>query len=286
MPMRDDWLLWKEKCALALCPKNTQAELRRFVQARFSRYIASYAAAYRGLETEALFPTPEQSWHWMETYFQLHRSRQGKSYKDWLFARASIGAAPAAESIESGISLLLRDVVRERLRSEYPSAQTLSLSTRTSAPGRSSLSVDELLPCSADTLDEVETADISGQAARLTQTVFNDLSLRQRIAILGREMGLPLSRPALLKAASCAKSALSAAHEKALLAVARHAADAWPSEPQDMRARLAIALFDSVRQRIFIWASVENGLPEFLTIVKEPIDRRIDQGIETPEDRM
>jgi len=264
------WLKWKEKCALALCPPDMQPVLQAFVHSRYRRYAIQYSSAFQAGEIEMSSLNANEAWHWFESYFQLHRNRQGKSYKDWLFARTSAGK-PAADSgdIESGVSLLLRDVVRDRLRSECSSRRVLSLDANACSSEESQpISLMELLPNDFDTNNEVERREIEKIASALADSAIDSLSHRERLALFGRELGLSLTTPLLLKAAGCGKTALAEAHRTALMAVARHITAAYPDESRSTQASLTVAVFSLIRHKIISWARAENGLSEFLNTMK------------------
>ena len=219
MPDAAHWVTWKEKCALALCLPAVQSDLRAFVHSRSRRYAAIYAQSFRVTEAEAASSGPGDTWHWFETYFQLHSSREGKSYKEWLFARAAMRPSVGAGNIESGVSLLLRDVVRDRLRHEYSPGRAVSPDAATSpVDDNAQLSPADLLPDSFDTVGEVERREVERIASQLAESALAAIPLRGRIALLGRELGISLAHPAILKAARCGKTVLANAHRAALVA--------------------------------------------------------------------
>ena len=251
------WMEWKKTCALGLCEPDAQADLQAFVLARFRRYTSEYEpSSMTGGEYE-----PRDAWHLFETYFQLSRGREGKCYKAWLFVRGSASSSgPAAlQAIESGASLLLRDVVRERLRRERPHPQTQPLDEPYSSKS-GMLTVEDLLPCSVDTAGEVEKRDLEALANQLADGMLNDLTDRERMAMLAREQGISCAHPDMLKAAGCGKSALADAHPTALKKIAGRARKACPEESRDVLAALAVALFDAVRCRLLASANMESSV--------------------------
>lgn len=266
------WFKWKEKCALALCPPDTQSPLLAFVHQRYRHYATRYSPAFQATEIETASINAREAWHGFETYFQLHRTRRGKSYKEWLFARSSAGSpAPESKDIESGVSLLLRDVVRDRLRSEYSSHRILSLDANVHPHSdHPPISLMELLPDDLNTRNEVERREMNEMAASLVNPIIDSLSYRERLALLGRELGLSLATPMLLKAAACRKTALADAHRTALNAIAHHTTSAYPNETHATQASLTVAVFTLLRQRILFWAEAEKGLSDFLNTKEAP----------------
>lgn len=269
----EQWLTWKEKCALDLCPPATQAPLRTFVHERYCRYAARYAGAFQVGEGQVTLPDAREAWHWFESYFQLSLTREGKSYKDWLSARAAGRAAPEAGDMESGVSLLLRDVVRDRLRSECSSRHILSLDAGTGSGDETvSTSLVELLPDDFDTTTEVERWDLATIASGLADSALESLSRREQLALLGRKLGLSLADPRLLKAAECGKTVLAEAHHTALVALAHHVSAAYPAESRATLASLTVAVFDVVCDHIILQKEPENGLSEFLKSIEGGIE--------------
>ncbi|MEI6807370.1 MAG: hypothetical protein WCN95_01515 [bacterium] len=265
MPELTHWLMWKEKCALAKCPPAMQSVLMSFVHNRFCRYVTQYAVAFGG----AVSPTQQDSWHWFETYFQLHSTRAGKSYKEWLFARGAEGLVMAAEDVESGVSLILRDVVREYLRHEHSPRRVLSLDAGERPDSeQAGLSLKELLPDDFDTANEVERREMLRIAASLAESVFDVLSYRERIVLVGRVLGISLASAGILKFTGCCKSVLAAAHRAALTRIASCVSTAYPDECSATKAALTVEVFNVVKRRIISWARVEKSLSEFLNTVE------------------
>ncbi|MEI6970438.1 MAG: hypothetical protein WCL44_02890 [bacterium] len=260
MPELDQWLAWRDKGALALCPSAMQTALQTFVHGRFCRYARQYAPAFSADGAASL---PQQDcWHWFETYFQLHPNRQGRSYKEWLFARRGGGnSMTIADDVESGVSLLLRDVVRDYLRREHSNSRVFSLDAGAGAgEDGAALSVKDLLPDELDTTDEVERREFEEIAAGLADSVIGALGYRERLALLGREVGLSLANPVILRLAGCGKSILAVAHRSALKIVAGCVAGAFPDEPEETKATLTVAVFDIVKGRLVAWAKSEESI--------------------------
>lgn len=278
MPEIDHWLTWKEKCALGLCPSATQSALQAFVHERFRCYAGRYAAAFNVGEAEAASPDARDAWHWFESYFQLRSDRKGKSYKEWLLARVAAKSPMTPGDIESGVSLLLRDVVRDRLRHECSPKRVLSLNTEACRESEGArVSPMDLLPDDFDISDEVERRDIERIAAWLADAVFGKLSFRERVALLGRELGISLANAGFLRLAGCGKSVMAEAHRSALTAVASHVSNEHPDEARATLAALTVAVFHVVKDRTISWARAEKRLSEFLNTV-EALNRKGSEG--------
>jgi len=84
-----DWCEWKACCALARCANDTRARLAGFAAYRL-RIAARRAAGMTNLlqGVEARLPSdPELVWHLFESHTVITHTREGKAYKEWLFAR-------------------------------------------------------------------------------------------------------------------------------------------------------------------------------------------------------
>ncbi len=105
------WVEWEQRCALGLISKEAREQLELCFASRFR-------AALRRVEHAGLLrdvppcPPARDCAHWLETYCALHQRREGKSYKRWLIERGE------HSGVESGLSLLMRMVLREWLRVE------------------------------------------------------------------------------------------------------------------------------------------------------------------------
>lgn len=272
MATLEDWLQWKQLCALALCRPMTQSALRDLVGRRFRQYVAGYASGPgSGTALE-----PRDAWHGFETYFQLHRTRQGKGYKEWLFARGPDPAAdPAAAlaAVESGVSLLLRNVVREHLRQERPSWRCLSTQESALGPDGPGLTLDELLPGPSDTLAEVERRELERLGQALVADCLDQLSIRERIALLARELGLSCRHAGAQQAAGCDRTALAQAFPAALKKIARQVAGAHPGESRGFLAALTLQVFQAVREALFQWLRADKARSTLLTPLEEVLGK-------------
>jgi hypothetical protein len=209
IPM-SSWAEWKERCAAALCADETRHQLETFVTAHFNRRVQAYTHRSTSDGRIASIPAIE-CMHRLESSMVINRNGQGKAYKDWLFARAANGQA--LEALESGVVLLIRDVVREYLRREHSPSFMISLNdSLTSDPH--GLTIEDLIPCDTDPSEEASLRELEQLASWHAQQWDEELDHRERIALLAREMGLSLAHPEVEHAAGCRKSVLNDAHQK------------------------------------------------------------------------
>jgi hypothetical protein len=266
----DNWLEWKEKCALALCGEDTRRLLPGFVHARFSRHVEAYVRTTNAGSASGVTPSAGDAWHRFETHFQLHSQPGGKAYKDWLFARLEEKGYSAQESIEAGATLLLRDVVREYLRREYSSHMMVSANARLGGDVREGAgpSLEELLPGTMDTIGEVEDRDLEDMARADSPAAFARLDRRERIALLVHQAGMSLAHPEAMNAAGCGRNALNDAFHSALAGIAAYAREKHQREDRSVQASLACLTYEKVRHLVFRWGKSENGCAHFCRLIE------------------
>ncbi|NQU12238.1 hypothetical protein HQ590_15695 [bacterium] len=264
------WTEWHQRCALGLCSPAAQAILREFALTRFVHFLAKYAERSRIDEHQAARLAPSNPWHLFETYLTVNPNRSGKHYKDWLFARTIGSADPALAVIQGGATLLVRDVVREYLRRECPPPWVSSIDTP--VPGtESALTVADLLPAAALPTDDIEQREWEMLAAKHAGTLPGQLDHRERVALVAKELGVPLSHPVALRVAGCSKSMLHAAWRQLYHRVARQLRPRYPDDPPVAILQLAILTIAAATQIILEQVSSESGLAQlFLLVEKQP----------------
>jgi len=190
------WRAWKQACAADLCDAETAAVLRRFGQVRFGGYIRR--AGHQ-------VPEARDAWHLFESTCQVTKTRAGKRYKDWLFARADMLDITWLEAIESGASLLMRYVVREFLRREHSPSFMQSIQKTV---GDGSVTLEELLPDSIETLGGIDETEMTTMAQHLAGQVFPTLDKTERALIWAKLHSVPFSDPRIMNKTRLGKSVL------------------------------------------------------------------------------
>ena len=249
------WTEWNERCALALCGEETRQALRAFGSSRFRHYarvVAGNPAAGVDLATG-------DHWHLFETHLALRQTRDGKRYKDWLFARVAESGDPPLDVIQGGAGLLMRDVVRAFVRAERPQRGAVSLDEPLRAGGEGTFTLNDLLPAAADPAQDMEAREFSCIAEGLADACFVGLAARERIAFAAREQGLPLSHPAVERCAGCGKSTLHAALSDAVGSVADRIRASYPDEAPATIRLLARLTLRGLGVRALSWAISEKG---------------------------
>jgi hypothetical protein len=263
------WIEWKERCALSLCAESTIALLQDFARQRFRNYFRTYAAR-SGLRSSSLSGFEGRDfWHLFETHVQINASREGKRYKDWLFARAGGPADLSAERLESGATLLMRDVVREFLRQEYSAAWMQSIQSNVRAGEEGGWTLEDLLPGEADPISDVMEREYMELADKEAARILQELSRREKIAIAAREAGLSLADPRVEQAAGCRKSMLNRAWKDVAEKVVKDIRRAWSDEDPEAVLQLTLKVFDAVKKDTISWISSEKDLADFFTEVMQ-----------------
>jgi len=264
----EHWTMWKDKCALALCGAEAQSSLRAFAHARFHKFASAFAKATNAPDPNALTPSAAETWHWFETYLRLRNTGEGKSYKHWLFARGGSEEDATLDRVQGGATLLMRDVVRERLRREFSSRKMVSLDAPIGT-GHAGDAADlhELLPGYADTAKEVEEKELRSMAVAEADGAIFAMSFRERVALLARELGLSLAHPSVTSAADCGKSVLSTAYHDALQGVATHVKSRFPRDDRTTLALLTVLVFEEVKKSILLWGKSEKACAQLFLLV-------------------
>ena len=213
------WREWHARCALGLCGAEAQDGLRSFAQARFAHCLSHHGLP--GYSSEGAGDmTARDAWHLFETHVGLRSTGGGLPYKQWLFARTSRSDDPPLDVIQGGASLIMRDVVREWLRSERHPPGTQSLDAPLGGAYDSGLTLQDLLPGSLDPVDEVARREFEELAGRYAASAARELSPRERLVLLSKASGMALTDPRLALAAGRSKTTLHEAYRNVVERVA------------------------------------------------------------------
>jgi hypothetical protein len=216
-PPLQHWQTWYRICALAGCPDEVRAALTGFSHSRFMTYLRRLGG---GDVEPGSAVEPARAWHLFESHLQLKATRQGKRYKDWLFARLDASADAPARVIEGGASLIVRSVVREYVRDERPRAGVASLDAPIADDFGQPLTLEDLLACPADTTDDVMARERDAMARRCAVASFAELADRDRIVLASKGLGVSLAHPVVERLAGSRKSVLSERYRGWVLQVA------------------------------------------------------------------
>lgn len=260
-PRLEDWVSWKRFCARALCSEETQTCLGRFARSRFGIQLQRQLAATNlsAEDAQRQLPSSDDAWHRFESYAALTQTRQGKRYKDWIFARLRQSSRSPLDTIQSGATLIMRGAVRTYLRKELAPRAAVSLD---SPVGDGTNTLGDLLPGVAQT----ETDEAARQHA---ERLFNELSRRERIGLLAKYSGITLEHPAVLAAADCGKSTLNKTVRDLLTRLRESVVRDYGDEGHNAVMAFTAVMLQHLGQQIFLWKNSEKGLPDCFYRVEE-----------------
>ncbi|MBT3191672.1 MAG: hypothetical protein HN341_03875 [Verrucomicrobia bacterium] len=259
-PELEDWKEWKRHCARALCSEDAQRRLAAFAHSRFRVQLRRQIAATSLLHADAgrQQPTAEDAWHLFESYAALTTTRQGKRYKDWIFARVSDSSTSPFDTIQSGASLIMRSVVRAHLRTEYAHRRSVSFDQPV---GDGSLTLGDLLASTTDPADAA-TGEHDSMAKTHAARLFSELSHRERVGLLAKCMGISLANASVLSAAGCRKSVLSQTVRDLFTRIKESLLREFQEDGPDAVMAFSTMVLSGLEACIYSWKSSEKNLPQ------------------------
>ena len=237
--MWEAWREWKQQCAVARCSTETQAKLLAFGGARFQLYIRRYSAGRH-------VSPPAEPWHLFESRVTVNRTRQGKRYKDWLFARVRASETAPLDVVQAGASLIMRDATRDFLRREGTRHGVLSLDRPMGHDRDSTMTLVDLLPAALDPVSEVCLREYGVLAARHAHEFVESLSQREHVALIAKRLGLSLADPVVEESAGCKRTVLSTTFHDFVARVARRLRAVYEGEEVESVLTLALLTLQQV----------------------------------------
>lgn len=257
-----DWDTWRERCALRLCSDETQQRLTGFAQSRM-RYFVRHHLSLTNVhwdDVNLCVPKPSDCWHHFETHAMLSESRQGKRYKEWLFDRVTHHTTdPPLDIVQGGATLIMRDVVRQYLQVEFAPRGTVSMD-RPIGPGPNAPTLADLLPGDPDPADVVSAREYEQLAGVHAQDFLQDMSTRERIALLAKFEGISLAHPKIEKMAGCRKSVLSTAARDAVTRLALQLQHEYRDDGADAIMALSVLVLQKLKRCLKSWKNSEKHL--------------------------
>lgn len=254
-----DWRAWHAACALGLTPEGSRGVLEGFLGRRFGGMVRRMGSG--GLSHRV--PGDAACASLFETWCCLHRRREGKRYKDWLMARGdgSLGA------VESGVMLLLRKVVLEWVRMEFPRGMGLSLEAELGAGG---VTLEELLPegtVAAEVRFEEEgwvRERVPGWVAAMTRA--------ERAAVAARREGRSFVDAGVLRAAGVGKTALHKHFRGWVTERAAEVRSRFGEMPAAEGTALVLRILELCGNEIFLNFSEEGVAAAGCRVMEDPDD--------------
>ncbi len=264
-----DWCEWKVRCALGRCSEAVRHRLADFALQRM-RTAARRAAPLTNLPdgvVERLPRRPEAVWHLLETHAVTTQTREGKAYKEWLFARAAGETADAAcATVEAGATLMLRDVTRNLLSRECLAFGTLSLDARVAGCGEDGPTYRDLLPDTFTPADALAARELEELAAGEAKALFEGLAVTERVGLAAKFSGVPLGHPRVLACCDCGRSMLFRRVRRVFESLPERLAVHHPDERgEDLRA-FCVETVRALERFTFFWVRVDSVLPDLFQV--------------------
>lgn len=238
------WRRWRELCALDRLEPEERGRLVPVIAMRF-RSRARQLSLCRRKRLDA--PPDRDCAHLFESFCALHHRVDGKKYKHWLLERGRRDL----DSIQSGVMLLVRNVVREWVRDACPETAELSLQ-ETVLPG---VRLEQLIP-------DPETRPLTPE---LEEWIYGGLSEWmegldpvEAEVLRVRHQGRVFSDPAVLAEVSVGKSTLHKYHRGLLFRLAGDLQRAFPELEPGLASDGVLRTLDELGKMIFLKKSAEN----------------------------
>ncbi len=245
----DHWEEWKKQCAIALCSNDARRDLESFAFHRWTRF----------LQTIFGYDSPELTelkigdiWHRFETWCCVSSTSSGKAYKDWMFGRLETHVGTPLDIIQSGATLLLRDVVRDFVRHEgrmrLPGRRAPEISLNEPIAGiEGDLTYADLLPAELDADSQLIVREYQRLAEQEASELLPRLVSRERLVLAASALGIPMSNPRLARIAGKKKSVLSSTLQRVEDRIKQHIDKKYTGEQEGDRRVLCIATLRQLR---------------------------------------
>lgn len=239
--------------------------LRNFGSARFAAYMKRYASrtGHRGGGAMRVAEVAD-GWNLFESHVQISRTRAGKRYKDWLFARARQGGPDDFLALmESGASLLMRSVVRLYLRKEHGAHFMASLQAPLGgSDGMGTYSLEDLIPdASVHPADEIGEREWRELADRHAGTFFETMDFREVVTLWARTRGINFGDRRLLNWVGCSDSALYKEYRQFVENMGAAIKKFHPDECPEALVRLGLMIHEKLGEMCAQKIFVQKGIP-------------------------
>jgi hypothetical protein len=258
-----NWIEWKQKCALDACSPETQQALRGF--------LAEVAYSYGGFDDKSLDP-----WHELEVYALVPGPRGRKPSKDWLFDYIQREEMRGRDdwmlwSLRQGVWSVMRTVMEthEPWRREGSRPRNVSLNAPEGGHERgegAALTLQDLLPGHHDTGDEAGSIELQRFAHPIADRLFKQLKRHEKVAMAAACLGVPLSNGVVLDVARREKSVVCGSIKKVEIAINKEASREFPKDDDETKALLGRFVFCNLKVLCCEWAKSEIKCARLFTI--------------------
>lgn len=271
-PTLEHWLEWGERCALGRCGDAARDRLINFARHRFGGFLKTFSSLTAIPGDEIVVPEGRDAWHLFETHAVARSMGTGKIFKRWIFGRRGEDPETWYDSVSSGATLILRNAVREYVVRELPRERTASLESHADtscefAPG------DELLLSAPGVEMQVQMRELDDICRDLEQEVFEMSTLRERVALLAKSVGISLDHPLVNKAAGCGRTVLGETYRNYVLSIGALVRSRYPDDDSETVMILSMQLLDRIKKMTFLWFEAENPFPELSLYIEDHYTR-------------
>lgn len=265
----DDWREWYLCCSLERCRDETKTKLIQFARHRFHYYLRVIKKAY---EAPSQTPSTRYCWHLFETQLIVGKTRAGKSYKNWLFARIKNSTDDPLDVVQGGATLLVRWVVRNWAKSELRPKTSVSYRDKTNYYSDLNLTVDDLLPShGSKSIEQVEIYDL---ADKLLPLLYRRLNQPEYILLLSRHLGIPLSHPLVLQLTKFNQQGAYRAWNRIFRKIADVVRSAHPDEDVAWLLRISMRLTQEIAPKVLQRSEWDRDAGRLVTLAKALDNRR------------
>lgn len=230
----EDWVEWKEKCAVDLCGEEVKDRLVRFVGPQLINQFKRVCPGRQlpTVDSREDGTAARSGFHFFETYMHCTSGNTGKRWKDWLFERSKINVSdPPHVAVEKQVSATLKNAV---LRMMTEGEENEDQAARGKKSDHTS---DEQKACGAislqssgghddgsgeggelfDFLEDLASPDPADEAAlrelieigrEEARKYVEDMPGDERVAVLASVLGISLAHPSIQTVATKSKSML------------------------------------------------------------------------------
>jgi hypothetical protein len=202
--------------------------------------------------------------HLLETHLCIAGARRGKRYKDWLLDHADAGEC----GIGNGVSVLIREVVKERLRREFSHRSMLPIEGHELPTRDDRLDPVELLTAPATPSEAVIRRELENTARAVAVDYLDMLSHGERIVLLCRELSVPVDHPAVHAATGVRKSQVSHCYHRTVRRLAAWLRDQYPEDDSHVLLFLCRLALMELGRMIIMWGRAEKRCARLFIVVE------------------
>lgn len=264
----EDWLEWKDKCAIRLCSPDVQSRFEIFALSRMP------GLAKESVSNALGSVSGRDCWHEFECHTHAASRTTGKRWKDWLFERASMSASRGRDPVSAlqanATNMFKRDVGRAfagnegsvRIMGGGKETTVVSLEEpRGQNDSGDSLRLEYLISSSPDENNPYNVAalrEIEVMAEEQAQKFFADLPFRDRVILWTIGEKVSLDHPEVARLTETRKSVLYERRKAILERLRSQIRETFPDDDledvQYLYVRTRLILFSLVNE----WIQSEN----------------------------